>query len=147
MPDPDAMQWILDDAHVDWHALSALYRVAPLGDKSADHLKQVYANSMFKCFVFDGGRLAGAGRAVADGRDTSYICDIAVHPDFQNRGLGKALVEKLKDLSAGHRKIILYANPGKEGFYEKLGFRRMRTAMAIFRDRDRAVRTGLIEDA
>jgi ribosomal protein S18 acetylase RimI-like enzyme len=146
MPDADTMQWIFDDARVDWNELSELYRVAPLGNKSADHLKRVFANSMFKCFVYDGGRLVGAGRALADGRDTSYLCDIAVHPDCQGKGLGVAIVEKLKELSAGHRKIILYANPGREGFYAKLGFRRMRTAMAIFRDRDHAVRTGLIEE-
>ncbi len=35
---------------------------------------------------------------------------------------------------------------GKEGFYRKLGFRRMLTAMAKFEDQDRAVRTGLVED-
>ena len=146
MREAETMQWVHDDSRTDWKELSELYRVAPLGNKSAEHLKHVYANSMFKCFVFDGGRLVSAGRAVADGRDTSYLCDIAVHPDYQGRGLGVALVEKLKELSAGHRKTILYANPGKEGFYAKLGFRRMRTAMAIFRDRDYAVRTGLVEE-
>ena len=146
MPGADTMQWMHDDERVDWNELSALYRIAPLGDKSAEHLKHVYANSMFKCFVFDGGKLVGAGRAVADGRDTSYLCDIAVHPEMQGRGLGVKIVETLKEMSAGHRKIILYANPGKEGFYQKLGFRRMRTAMAIFANRDYAVRTGLIED-
>jgi len=140
------LHWIFDDAHIDWSALSELYRIAPLGNKSADHLKRVYANSMFKCFVLDGKTLVGAGRAVADGLDTSYLCDIAVHPGYQGKRLGVALVEKLKEMSAGHRKIILYANPGKEGFYARLGFRRMRTAMAIFRDRDHAVRTGLIEE-
>lgn len=145
MPEAETMQWTFDDARVDWNELSELYRVAPLGNKSAEHLKRVYANSMFKCFVFDGGRLVGAGRAVADGLDTSYLCDIAVHPEFQGKGLGVALVEKLKEFSAGHRKIILYANPGKEGFYKKRGFRAMRTAMAIFRDHDHAVATGLID--
>ena len=145
MPEADTMQWVFDDSRTDWNELSALYRIAPLGDKSAEHLKHVYANSMFKCFVFDGGKLVGAGRAVADGRDTSYLCDIAVHPEMQGRGLGVKIVETLKEMSAGHRKIILYANPGKEGFYQKLGFRRMRTAMAIFQDRERAVRTGLID--
>jgi N-acetylglutamate synthase-like GNAT family acetyltransferase len=69
-----------------------------------------------------------------------------VHPDMQGRHLGVAIVEKLKEMSAGHRKIILYANPGKEGFYRKRGFRLMRTAMAIFRDQDYAIRTGLIEE-
>ena len=139
------MDWTYDDARMDWTELSELYRIAPLGNKNADHLRRVYANSMFKCFVYDSGRLVGAGRAVADGLDTSYLCDIAVHPEHRNRGLGVAIVEKLKEFSAGHRKIILYANPGREGFYRKRGFRMMRTAMAIFRDGDHAVRTGLIE--
>jgi ribosomal protein S18 acetylase RimI-like enzyme len=147
MSDTETLQWIFDDSGVDWNELSELYRIAPLGNKSADHLKRVYANSMFKCFAYNGATLVGAGRAVADGLDTSYLCDIAVHPGYQGKGLGIAIVEKLKALSAGHRKIILYANPGKEGFYARLGFRRMRTAMAIFRDRDHAVRTGLIDEA
>ena len=89
---------------------------------------------------------ASVATAVADGIDCSYLCDIVVHPDHQGRGLGRAIVVKLEELSAGHRKIILYANPGKEGFYRKLGFRRMRTAMAIFQDQDRAIREGLVDD-
>jgi ribosomal protein S18 acetylase RimI-like enzyme len=139
------MQWLFDDDAIDWHALSELYRVAPLGDKSPDHLKRTFANSMYKCFVLDAGRLVGAGRALADGIDCSYLCDVAIHPDYQGQGLGKAIIEKLVALSAGHRKIILYANPGKEGFYDKLGFRRMRTAMAIFADQERAIKGGLVE--
>jgi ribosomal protein S18 acetylase RimI-like enzyme len=141
------MQWLFEDGGIDWAALSELYRIAPLGNKSADHLKRAYANSMFKCFVLDDGRLVGAGRAVADGIDCSYLCDIVVHPDCQGQGLGKALVEKLMELSAGHAKIILYANPGKEPFYRKFGFRRMLTAMAVFADQDRAINRGLVEDA
>jgi ribosomal protein S18 acetylase RimI-like enzyme len=139
------MQWVFDDSNVDWAELSELYRIAPLGNKSGEHLKRAYANSMFKCFVLDDGKLVGAGRAVADGIDCSYLCDIVVHPDRQGQGLGKALVEKLKALSAGHAKIILYANPGKEGFYRKFGFRRMLTAMAIFADQDRAIQRGLVD--
>ena len=139
------MQWVFEDSGIDWAELSELYRIAPLGNKSAEHLKRTYSNSMFKCFVLDGGKLVGAGRAVADGIDCSYLCDIVVHPDFQGQGLGKALVLKLKELSAGHTKIILYANPGKEDFYRKLGFRRMLTAMALFVDQDNAARRGLVE--
>jgi ribosomal protein S18 acetylase RimI-like enzyme len=139
------MDWVFDQRSVDWHELSRLYRIAPLGDKSPEHLELAFSNSMFKCFVFDAGRLVGAGRAVADGIDCSYLCDVAVHPDCQGRGVGKAIIVRLRELSAGHRKIILYANPGKEGFYAKLGFRRMLTAMAIFQDQERAIRTGLVD--
>jgi ribosomal protein S18 acetylase RimI-like enzyme len=140
------MQWLFDQSCIDWDELSGLYRIAPLGDKKPDDLKLAFSNSLYKCFVRDGGVLVGAGRAVADGVDCSYLCDVAVHPDFQGRGLGKAIITRLKEMSAGHRKIILYANPGKEGFYKKLGFLPMRTAMAIFRDQDRAIREGLVED-
>lgn len=84
-------------------------------------------------------------RALAGSVDCSYLCDIAVHPDFQGRGLAKAITEKLKELSAGHRKIILYANPGKEVFHKKPGFLRMRTAMAIFKNQDQAIKEGLVD--
>lgn len=139
------MEWVLDQERIDWNALSQLYRIAPLGEKSAEDLRVVFTNSRYKCFVYAQGELVGAGRALADGLDCSYLCDIAVHPEFQGQGLGKAIIERLRTLSAGHRKIILYANPGKEGFYARLGFARMRTAMAIFRDQQRAVATGLVE--
>lgn len=131
---------------IDWEELSNLYRVAPLGNKKGADLKVVFTNSMFRCFVYDEGRLVGAGRALADGIDASYLCDIAVHPDYQGRGLGKEIVTRLRDLSKHHRKIILYAAPGKDQFYLKLGFKRMLTAMAIFQDQAEAVKTGLVAD-
>lgn len=134
----------LDD--VDWEELSSLYRAAPLGDKKAADLKTVFSNSMFRCFVYDDGRLIGAGRALADGRDCSYLCDIAVHPTHQGLGIGKQIVAALVDRSRGHRKIILYAAPGKEPFYRKLGFKRMATAMAIFDDQAWALEEGLVVD-
>jgi ribosomal protein S18 acetylase RimI-like enzyme len=140
------MDWVFDDSKVDWSALSELYRIAPLGNKQPEHLKRVYSNSMFKCFALQDGVVIGAGRVLADGIDCAYLCDVVIHPDFQGQGVGQALCRKLMELSAGHDKIILYANPGKEGFYRKLGFRRMLTAMAKFQvDEDRALRRGLVE--
>jgi len=136
-----------DLARIDWEELSALYRAAPLGDKPAAGLKLVFANSLFRVFAFDGDRLVGAGRALADGRDCSYLCDVAVLPDMQGRGLGRAIVERLVHLSAGHRKIILYAVPGKERFYEAFGFRRMTTAMAIFENPSKAYQDGYVARA
>lgn len=136
--------WVMDDKHVDWDELSELYRVAPLGIKPAGSLQTVFSNSRYKCFIYAQGRLVGSGRALADGLDCSYICDVAVHPDYQGLQLGKGIVEKLVALSAGHKKIILYANPGKEAFYSKLGFRPMNTAMAIFANQQQAIESGIL---
>ena len=140
----DEYRWDLDDKSIDWTELSELYRIAPLGNKSPNDLKTVFANSMFKCFVRADDRLVGAGRALADGFDCSYLADVAVHPAHQGRGLGKALIQRLVALSQGHRKIILYANPGTEGFYGKLGFYKMNTAMGIWQEPGRALESGII---
>lgn len=127
---------------LDWHELETLYRVAPLGNKSAALLQTVFHNSRFKWFVRDQGRLVAAGRALADGADCSYICDVAVLPGHQGSGLGRAIVQRLVADSHEHKKIILYSVPGKEGFYRKLGFLRLLTAMAIFGDREAAIERG-----
>ena len=131
---------------VDWDELSALYKVAPLGDKPAANLKIVFTNSRYRCFVRQSGRIVGVGRALADGVDTSYICDVAVLPAYQGTGLGKQIVGKLVELSRGHKKILLYAVPGKEPFYRKFGFARMKTAMAIFDDQALAKERGYVDD-
>lgn len=141
-----ALIWQYDHAGIDWVELSNLYKIAPLGDKPPADLQKAFNNSMYMCFVFDGTQLVGVGRAMADGVDCSYICDVAVHPEYQGIGMGKDLLTKLAELSSGHKKVILYANPGKEGFYKKLGFKRMNTAMAIFKNPEHALKVGLITE-
>jgi GNAT superfamily N-acetyltransferase len=141
-----ALEWNDSLQHIDWEELSSLYRIAPLGDKKPADLKIVFSNSMFRCFVYDAGTLVGAGRALADGLDCSYICDVAVHPNHQGSGIGRDIVARLVELSRGHRKVILYAVRGKEPFYAKLGFMRMATAMAIFRNKAYAIEQGLVTE-
>ena len=140
------LTWHFDQTKIDWDELSALYKIAPLGIKPPGDLEIVFTNSKFKCFVYDGNLLIGAGRALADGKDCSYICDVAVHPEYQGRGLGKELVQNLVRLSQEHKKIILYASPGKEGFYAKLGFKKMNTAMAIFQNEAEMIKNGTLSE-
>ncbi len=137
-----AIDWSHTTTALDWAELESLYRLAPLGNKSAAHLKTVFANSRYTWFARDGGRLVAAGRALADGADCSYLCDVAVMPSHQGTGLGKEVVSRLMADSKDHKKIILYSVPGKESFYRKLGFLRMLTAMAVFQDRDAALKRG-----
>ena len=138
--------WSFDQKDISWDALSALYKIAPLGDKSPKDLETAFSNSRYKCFIFSDSKLIGVGRALADGVDCSYICDVAIHPDFQGLGFGKQIIQKLIELSSEHKKIILYASPGKEGFYSKLGFKKMNTAMAIFKNEEYALAVGLVSD-
>jgi ribosomal protein S18 acetylase RimI-like enzyme len=130
---------------VDWQELSDLMRAA-LGNKSAALLRTAFTNSLYRCFVFDDGRLVGTGRVVGDGVDAAYLCDVALLPSHQGRGLGDEIVARLLERARGHRKVILYAVPGKEGFYKRFGFQRMTTAMAIFEDPAQAAARGYVTE-
>ncbi len=140
------LTWSHDMQGLDWQELEALYQAAPLGRKTAAELEVVFTNSRYRCLVREGGRLVAVGRALADGADCSYLCDVAVLPSHQGKGLGKGVVKDLVLQSQGHKKIILYSVPGKEGFYRKLGFMRMLTAMALFKDQAAALARGHITD-
>jgi GNAT superfamily N-acetyltransferase len=125
------IKWTYNLKNINWEDLIELYRIAPLGIKDPEKLKTTFTNSLFKCFAYDGA-------------DCSYICDIALHPEYQGLGFGKVIVQKLVELSRGHKKIILYSNPGKEEFYLKLGFKRVNTAMAIFDNESDMIENGTI---
>ena len=138
------LKWIDNCKTIDWQELSNLYTIAPLGDKPVELLQTVFTNSKFTFFVYENDKLIGVGRALADGADSAYLCDIAIHPDYQGLGLGKAITQKLLDSVKGYNKIILFASIGKDGFYEKLGFAKMTTAMAVFKNQERVKEMGLI---
>ena len=140
-----ALVWTDAIDNIDWNELAALYLVAPLARKEPADLHKAFANSMFRRFAFEDGRLVAAGRVLADGVDVAYLCDVALLPSHQGSGLGRQIVAELLALARGHRKIFLYSVPGKEGFYARLGFRRMTTAMAIFDDQAAATARGYLE--
>ena len=141
-----SLSWSTTIESLDWNELAALYRAAPLGNKNAADLAVAFTNSRFVCLAREDGKLVAVGRALADGVDCSYVCDIAVMPSHQGTGLGKEVVSRLVSLSAQHKKIVLYSVPGKEPFYKKFGFRRMRTAMAIFENQALAHERGYIDE-
>jgi N-acetylglutamate synthase-like GNAT family acetyltransferase len=127
--------------------LADLFKAAALGQRSPEEIATAFRNSRYRVFALDHGRLVGAGRAFGDEVDCAVICDLAVHPAFQAMGLGERILETLKQEVRHHLRIILYAKPGKEGFYLKRGFYRMKTAMlssfAVSVERNREA--GIIE--
>lgn len=129
---------------LDWEELSELYRLAPLRVEPPEFFKTVFENSRFKCVGRWGGRLVAAGRALSDGLDCAYIADVAVHPDHQGRGVGREVVSRLVDMADGHNKVMLYAIPGTERFYRRLGFLPLNTAHAIWHDPEAAIRSGIL---
>ena len=95
-------------------------------------------------FLYTNDKLVGFGRAISDGEYQAAIYDCAVNSKYQGKGLGNVIMENILS-KVSHCNIILYASPGKEGFYEKNNFRRMKTGMALFTDRDAKIEKGFTE--
>jgi len=118
---------------VDWAEACRIFERAPLGTREPDILKPTFENSDLVCFAWDGDTLAGLGRALSDGHVQSVIYDLCMLPEYQGMGLGfrmmEAMIEKLDT-----KNVVLWAVPGKEGFYARLGFKSMLTAMALVED-------------
>ncbi len=115
---------------VDWSEAVEVVRRAPLGLRNPEKLMRAFLNGFASIFAYDDGKLVGMGRATCDGEYQAALYDIAVLPEYQKRGIGRGIVtELLSRLPVSN--IILYAAPGKQAFYERLGFKPMRTAMAI----------------
>jgi len=109
----------------------------------AEH-QRAFEASHSVVFLFYGDKLVGFGRAISDGVYQAALYDFAVSVEYQGLGIGKYLLELILD-RIGHCNVILFASPGKELFYAKSGFRRMKTGMALFTDADRKLSAGFIE--
>ena len=62
------------------------------------------------------------------------------------KGWGLIFSLYIEKTTKGYKKIILYANPGKERFYSKLGFKKMKTAMAIFQNDAEMINNGVLTE-
>lgn len=69
--------------------------------------------------------LIGFSRATSDHAFNATIWDVVIHPEFQGRGLGKALMQQLvKELRrADISNITLFADAHVVDFYRELGFK------------------------
>ena len=74
----------------------------------------------------DDGKLVGMGRVIGDGGCFFQIVDIAVHPDYQRRGIGiqvmTRLMEYLRKTAPKSAYVSLIADGGATKLYEKFGF-------------------------
>jgi ribosomal protein S18 acetylase RimI-like enzyme len=95
--------------------------------------RRAFEASHTTVFVYHADRLIGFGRAISDGVYQAAIYDCAVLPEFQGKGIGTTIMKNILP-RISHCNVILYASPGKEGFYQTHGFRKMKTGMAHFKN-------------
>jgi len=129
---------------VNWHTVSEILKSVGMAYHEPEKHKKAFDASYAKVFLYSADTLVGFGRAISDGTYQAAVYDCAVGVEYQGRGLGKMILEillsRLQDCN-----VILYASPGKEGFYEKIGFRKMKTGMAKFIKSESMIDRGFTE--
>ena len=133
-----------DCAAINWELIPEILKAAGMSFHDAAIHQRTFSSSASVVFVYDSQQLIGFGRAISDGLIQAAIYDVAVLPSHQRLGIGKQIIEKIVASLPGCN-FILYAAPGKELFYQKLKFRRMKTAMALFVKADTMSERGFTE--
>lgn len=120
-----------DCVNIDWDCVAETLKKVGMAYFEGEVHKKAFENSHTVVFVFDDNTMIGFGRAISDGAYQAAIYDVAILPEYQGKGIGRRIVDNIvKRLPQCN--FILYASPGKETFYEKLNFRKMKTGMALF---------------
>ena len=82
--------------------------------------------------AWDKDKLVGLICAMDDGVMTAYIHYLLVNPDYQDMGIEKKLVEKMKDRYKDYLRIVIVAYNEEIGFYESCGFEKADGASPMF---------------
>ena len=82
--------------------------------------------------AWDGDLLVGLICAMDDGSMTAYVHYLLVRPEYQGRGIGKRLVQEVKERYSEYLRVVIVAYDDEVGFYEGCGFKRAEGASAMF---------------
>ena len=128
---------------IDWTLVRDTLKTVEMGYHEPEMHRRAFENSFAVAFVFFGQQMVGFGRVISDGAYQAAVYDVAVIPQHQGKGVGRLIMTHLLKETAGCN-VLLYSSPGKEGFYLRSGFARMKTGMARFQDPEKMRARGMI---
>ena len=129
------------DKSIKHQDLDNLFRAIGWKPRGKQKWSEVLGKSSFVFSVFDDANLVGLGLIMENGVMCMFY-DIAVHPNYQGKGIGRRIMEALitQVKNKKYASIGLFAwdkNPSNIPFYEKFGFERVSTGMELIRHMQR----------
>lgn len=115
--------------------LSNLFQLAGLKRPYDDiqRLKRMIENADILISAWDDDKLVGIARAISDFSYCCYLSDLAVHRDFQKRGIGRELVSLVKECISEEVTLLLLSSLAAMDFYPKIGFEKIDNGYRISR--------------
>jgi GNAT superfamily N-acetyltransferase len=87
-------------------------------------LHQALLNSESLITAWENKKLVGLGNAISDGYLTVYYPHLLVLPEYQGKGIGKMILDKLQEKYRDFHMQMLTADGKAVAFYKKNGFER-----------------------
>ena len=92
-------------------------------NRTIEQIEESMASSFcYGLFLAEEERLVGFARVISDLATTYYLCDVIIDPEYQNQGLGKALVSHIISLPQYRKLRGILLTKDAHGLYEKFGF-------------------------
>lgn len=111
---------ITSDQFIELLRESTLGERRPIDDR--DCMEGMVKNSNLMVTAWSDGKLIGIARSMTDFHYACYLSDLAVHREYQKRGIGKRLQAITQEKLGPKCKLILVAAPAANSYYEHIGF-------------------------
>ena len=103
----------------------------PIND--LQRLQRMIDHANLTITAWDGGKLVGVARSLTDFSYCCYLSDLAVDRDYQGKGIGSELVQKVRVAIGEECNLLLVSAPAAMGFYPKIGMQAVETGWIIKR--------------
>ena len=100
--------------------LSVGWSEEPIEQVRLDNFNIGFINSTSVFSAWDNGKLIACVRTLSDMMFRSIILDLAVSPEYQNKGIGKELVQRCRDTCPDSEWLV--GTDKAVEFYKKIGF-------------------------
>jgi len=90
-------------------------------------------NSHSLITAWENGQLIGLGNAISDGYLMVYFPHLLVLPEYQNKGVGKAIMNQMEEIYKGFHMQMLTADEKSISFYKKIGFNKAGNTLPMWK--------------
>lgn len=109
------------------HEFISLLNASTLGERrpvnDPDRVEGMLRHADIIITARESNKLVGVARSVTDFVYCNYLSDLAVAVTHQKKGIGKALIKKMKE-AAPQAKLILLSAPKAVDYYPHIGMKR-----------------------
>ncbi|MHB8455635.1 MAG: GNAT family N-acetyltransferase [Acidiferrobacterales bacterium] len=112
---------ITSDQFIELLRESTLGERRPVDDRNC--MDGMVKNSNLMVTAWSHGKLIGIARSMTDFHYACYLSDLAVHREYQKKGIGKRLQIMTQEKLGPKCKLILVAAPAANSYYEHIGYK------------------------